>query len=60
MPGIIKTPSELILTGYETLPSEIHGLVNSICNGTIVPTNKMDDKIDCHLTTIHCCQTRIT
>jgi hypothetical protein len=70
MPGIDQIPSELIQTGCETLRSEIHRLVNSIWNGgdlpqqwnesTIVPTNKMDDKIDCQLTTIHSCEMRIT
>jgi hypothetical protein len=70
MPGIDQIPSELVQTGCETLRSEIHRLIYSIWNGaelpqqwiefTIVPTNNMDDKINCQLTIIHCCQIRIT
>jgi hypothetical protein len=65
MPGI-----DQILTGWETLRSETHRRVSSICYGgelpqqwtesTIVPANKMDDKIDCQLTTIHYYQKHIT
>jgi hypothetical protein len=56
-PSSNQIPAELIQAGGETLRSEIHQLINSICNKeklsdqrkeyVIVPIHKKGDKTDC-------------
>jgi hypothetical protein len=53
-----QLPAELIQAGGETLPSEIHKLINSVWNkeqlpdqwkeSIIVPIHKKGDKTDCN------------
>jgi hypothetical protein len=57
-PGSDKIPAELIESGGEILPSEIHKLINSVWNKEelpdqwkefiIVPIHKKGDKTDCN------------
>jgi hypothetical protein len=56
-PGIDQIPAELISAGGKTSRSEIHKLINSICNkeelpehwreSTLIPIYKKGDKTDC-------------
>jgi hypothetical protein len=57
-PGSDQIPAELIQAGGEILLSEIHKLINSLCNkeelpdqwkeSIIVPVHKKGDKTDCN------------